>query len=280
MASKVRDLVQMNAMRFLRQVDKRVNRFYYGQPLISAPRAEESAYRALWDACRSESFPVVDAFEAETGVAVDKAWLDALALRTQVVIKKSPICYQHGRLLYAALIQYVRSSRSATINILETGTARGFSSVCMAKALKDSGAAGKIVTFDVLPHDAPIYWNCVADVEGAKSRSDLLVDYHDLLEAYIVFVQGDASLQLPKVQMPRVHFAFLDGAHRYSDVHREFATLKDKQLSGDVVFFDDYSTDGFPGVVSAVDEICEQYGYDKRVLEVTPERSYVIAKKV
>ena len=38
------------------------------------------------------------------------------------------------------------------IFILETGTARGFSAICMAKALEDNNKDGLILTYDVLPH--------------------------------------------------------------------------------------------------------------------------------
>ena len=44
------------------------------------------------------------------------------------------------------------SKENKTINIVETGTARGFSSICMAKALSDSEFEGSIFTLDVLPH--------------------------------------------------------------------------------------------------------------------------------
>ena len=38
---------------------------------------------------------------------LNKDWLDNLALKTQVVIKNSEINYQHGRILYSELSEYI-----------------------------------------------------------------------------------------------------------------------------------------------------------------------------
>ena len=46
---------------------------------------------------KMKKFLEIDNLENSTGFNVDKAWLDELALHTQVVKKKSAINYQHGR---------------------------------------------------------------------------------------------------------------------------------------------------------------------------------------
>ena len=87
---------------------------------------------------------------------------------TQVVIKKSTINYQHGRILYAELCNYIRNNSISNIIILETGTARGFSSVCMSKAISDCKSVGEINTIDILPNNEKIYWNSISDIDGKK----------------------------------------------------------------------------------------------------------------
>ena len=52
------------------------------------------------------------------------------------------------------------------ITILETGTARGYSSICMSKALNDRKQKGKIFTIDILPNNKKMYWNCIEDHKG------------------------------------------------------------------------------------------------------------------
>ena len=175
--------------------------------------------------------------------------------------------------------RYVSDQNPQWVNVLETGTARGFSALCMAKALDDTGTPGKIVTLDVLPNETRMYWNCIGDEQGRQTRQELLEKYRNLLDQYIVFIQGDTRQGLPKISLSRIHFAFLDAAHTYSAVTAEVESIKEKQLPGDILFFDDYVQDTFPGVVQAVDEICDRYGYEPEVLHVSELRTCVIAIK-
>ena len=71
-------------------------------------------------------------------------------------------------------------------------------------------------------------------------------------------------IQLKKVGLQRVNFAFLDGAHSYKDVFFEFNILKIHQKKGDMIIFDDYNKESFPGIVRAVDEICSKFSYEKK----------------
>ena len=249
-------------------------------PLTAQPKASRDTYQELASAAAKQVYPEVDQFEDLTGYAIPPVWLHGLALHTQVVVKKSPLCYAHGRILYSALSRYLASnSTTETVNVLETGTARGFSSLCMARALDDMGRAGKVMTFDLLPHRSPIYWNCIDDLERKKSREELLTPWQELVRKYLVFVQGDTQIMLPRVSVDRVHFAFLDGAHTRIDVLFEFSQIAGSQFFGDVVVFDDYTPTQYPGIVAAVDEICNTYGYRPEKLSAHSGRGYVVAIK-
>ena len=248
-------------------------------PLCDAPLAPPEEYRRRWAEARSRTFPVVDRYEALSEAAIDPEWFHQLALLTQVPIKQSEICYQHGRLLYAALARYLRTRSRDHLTVVETGTARGFSALCLAKAMDDGGATGKIVSFDVLPHDVAILWNCVRDAEGPRTRAELLRDYADLIERYLVFHRGDTRREMAKVIFPRVHFAFLDSVHEYDHVMAEFAAIRGRQAPGDILFFDDYTPDAYPGVVKAADEICRAHAYSATVVTANPQRRYLIAEK-
>jgi len=279
MLRKAEIFVRRLASRLVQPVDRWANKDFYNYPLGNAPRADADTYLAIWQKAKSEEYGVIDDFESQSGYKIDEEWFHNLALLTQVVVKQSEICYQHGRLLYAALSSYINEHDYASVNIVETGTARGFSSLCLAKALSDARQPGTIMTFDVLPHEVKMYWNCIADAEGPRSRSELLHDYQQLIDNNVIFVQGDSKLQLEKAVMPRVHFAFLDGAHTYEYVQKEFSLIKDKQRSGDIIFFDDYTPAFFPGVVKAVDEICDAHDYSKQVITIGAQRAYVLARR-
>jgi len=247
--------------------------------LCEAPLASPAEYERRWVKARQRTYPAIDRYEQESGAAIDPEWFHRLGLLTQVTIKSSDVCYQHGRLLYATLVRYVRDHLDEPLTIVETGTARGFSALCMAKALSDTGASGKIVSFDVLPHDAPILWNCVRDAEGPRTRAELLRDYADLLERYIFFQRGDTKREMARMSLPRVHFAFLDSVHTGEHVMAEFSCIRDRQKAGDVLFFDDYTPDRFPGVIAAADRICREYGYAGVAIEAEPRRRYLVARK-
>lgn len=242
--------------------------------------ASNEEYLQIFGKAKNKKYSLIDEFEKKTGFAVDESWYQKLALHTQVVVKKSEIVYVHGRLLYSSLRAYLEKTKPENINIIETGTARGFSALCMAKALNDSNICGKIITFDVLPHNHKMYWNCIDDHEGKKTRSELLQPYKNLTEKYIWFHQGNTKTELSKLQTDRVQFAFLDSAHDYYYLMSEFKNIKDKQQAGDTIFFDDYTPKMFSGVVKAIDEICIKYNYTKEIIKVSDARAYVIAEKL
>ena len=246
------------------------------------PLGKESEYIQLWKDEIKEKYIEVDKYEKQTKSAVPKDFLNSLALHTQVTKKKSKICYAHGRVLYSALSNYIdqnKKLKDKKITIFETGTARGFSSLCMAYALKNKKKTGSIFTFDVLPHNIPMYWNIIDDLEGPLTRSKLLAPWKDLVQEYIVFIQGNTRIELPKVQVERINFAFLDGAHTYKDIMFEFHYIQDKQEVGDLIIYDDYSPRIFPGLVKAIDEICTKFKYQKYIIKTKDDRSYLIAQK-
>jgi len=279
MKQKLSHLSNTLARKGLRLNSYWASKHWRSHPFGNSVRASNDTYMALWEKEKSKAYPEIDAYEQETGRAIEKGWLDKLALHTQIVVKNSPLCYQHGRILYSALSTYLEKKPQQNITIYETGTARGFSSVVMTKALTDENASGKILTFDVLPHNIPMYWNCIDDCERQKSRAEILEPWRELIENHVLFFEGDSFINLQAVQTERIHFAFLDGAHSYRDVNFEFKTVATRQREGDVIVFDDYNSKQFPGLVRAVDEGCRIWGYTKRILSTGADRAYVIATK-
>ena len=257
--------------------------FWFDYPFGKQRYASKEEYLRLAKEVRLTDYPEVNEYEQKAGYAIDQEWLHDLALHTQVVVKESALCYAHGRLLYSALSYYLahhpQTSSTETIIIWETGSGRGFSAICMAKALKDQKRSGIIVTFDVLPHRTPMYWNCIDDWDKPKTRAELLRPWQTLLKNYVLFHQGDTRFELPKMQPERIHFAFLDGAHEYDDVMFEFEQIRKRQQSGDMIIYDDYTPQQFPGLVKAVDEICKKYHYKRQDIQAHAGRGYMVAIK-
>jgi len=267
----------------LRLAYKIANKKWHYNPISKKKIGSFDDYKKLSLKAASRICTKVANFETKKGFSINKAWLDDLALQTQIVIKGSELNYAHGRILYTELSNYIKNNKNnlTNISIIETGTARGFSSLCMAKALQDSDIEGSILTFDVLPHRKPMIWNCIADhLIGPQTREELLSPWSDLMERYITFVEGYSQIELQKICKSRIHFAFLDGAHTFDDVMFEFQAIKNCQKKGDVIIFDDYNKDKFPEIVKAVDVICEEFRYSKDIINSFDGRSYVVTVKI
>lgn len=206
-----------------------------------------------------------------------REFMDGLALVTQVGVKRRVrLLYLHGYLLYAALRHYLDTHPDVrSVTVLETGTARGFSSLCMAKALADADREGRILTVDVIPPRRARYWCCIGDVAGRQDRFWLLRQWRDLIERYIVYLQGHSEIALRQLGLARVHFAFLDDEHTYDVLRFELETVSRLQRPGDVIVCDDYTPSMFPGVVRALDEFLAAGAHVGRLFESGENRGYL-----
>lgn len=280
--SKIIKFYFLNLIKFLlRFLNKVFKHFFSLDPLVSKPYSNEETYRDLFYQTSKNIYKEVDKYENLINFKISKSWIDDLALTTQITIKNNELCYAHGRVLYSALRYRINNLNSKeNLTILETGTARGFSALCMAKALDDNISYGKIYTIDQLPHSSEIYWNSISDhLSGKITRKELLKNWSKLIHKYIIFLHGDSRTTLDGIHFSRVHFAFLDGCHTYKDVFFEFNSIKNFQFYGDMIIFDDYTHDLYDGVVRAVDEICKNNNYDKKLIYINDKRSVLIATK-
>ena len=282
----IKKIVQKLFTKILPWVEITSNIHMFDYPLTQHPISNIETYLRLAKEAEKNtfSFHEVDLFEKNMGFSINKNWLNHLGANTQVVIKKSPLNYAHGRVLYSALCKYLshQTKNDKSINIVETGTARGFSSLCMAKAMFDNDYEGCICTIDLIPHNTKMYWNSISDhSHGPLTRAELLDNLSNLVDRYILFVQGSSKQMLPKLSFSRIHFAFLDGSHTYEDVMFEFNSISACQKRGDLIIFDDYNPKQFPGIVKAVNLIEENLGYKlNKIQNIDEKRGYVIAKKL
>ena len=235
------------------------------------------------EAIESENIEV-SRFEKDYGYSIDKKWFSNLALHTQACIKKSKLNYSHGKLLYTLLSNYlnnlkISNKHKSQIIIFETGTSRGFSAICMSKALIDNKVKGNVITIDCISHNEEIIWNCIDDFNGPRTRSKLLEEWKDEL-SNIIFIQGWTMKTIHKIGIQRINFAFLDAQHTKKDVLNEFNYVAQRQLKGDIIFFDDVTQGLFEGVCEAVNEIESKYPYKIKRLNFSNTRSYAFAVRI
>lgn len=247
--------------------------------LINFENTNKNYYIKLYKKIKNNKYPVIDEYENNTGYKINKNWLDNLAFKTQITKKNSPLCYQHGRVLYSSLCSYINKNKIDEIFIIETGTARAFSSLCMAKALEDLGKSGKIITIDKLPHNKSIYWNCYETVTENKTRKQIISKWKKLADKYIIFIQSDSKSILKKIFVPRVNFAFLDACHSSEEIEIEAQYVATYQKKGDMLVFDDYSMLLFPDLKKSIDLFCINYKYSMQEIKINEYRSYLLAIK-
>lgn len=248
-------------------------------PFGKLPHATAQEYTEIFNYAKAKRYEKIDALEESLGFKVERDWLEKLVLHTQIVKKKSDIVFEHGRLLYSLLRAYIAHASPGQISILETGTARGYSALCMAKALFDAGIEGRIVSVDVLPHLIPQIWNCIDDLERPKSRAELLAPWSELTSR-VLFLQSDTKYLLPRIGLERINFAFLDAQHTFRAVSAEFEAIRCRQVAGDMIFFDDVTPAIFPGVEKFVKFLEDGSEYSIVRLVVSEQRAYAWATRL
>jgi hypothetical protein len=249
-------------------------------PLRRASLSTASDFTAKGNQAKNRSHPEVDDFEKNTGVAIDAHWLNDLALLTQITCKSNEVNYQHGRILYSTLGSYLSSNRDGFLVAFETGSARGFSSIIMSKALSDYNRAGVILTLDVIPHNKPIFWSSKSDLEvGKLTRKKMLRGYKKLL-SNIIFLQGYSQALISKIGIERINFAFLDGAHNQKALIQEYEFVAANQDIGDILIIDDVENSLYQGIMSAFDKIKKQNLYEFKNIRSSDSRVYSVGVRV
>ncbi len=239
--------------------------------MIATDTATAAAYREAFATEQRVSYPVVDAFEADAGYAIDRERLEAAALVLACPLKKSAPNWQHGRVLYAAARLYL-AGKTGPVTLLDIGTAKGFSALCLLWALQDAKVDGTVVSVDVIDPQARVSRKSIAEVEGLLTLAETLEPWPEA--AAIRFVQS-AGFDWLAAQAGRIHLAFVDGSHDWETVRQEGRLLMARQRFGDVAIFDDVDR---PAVSRAVHALQDGYRFD--VVDVCPSRSYAIGGRL
>lgn len=235
---------------------------------VSTPTAE--MYSAAFEAERAVSYPIVDAFEARMGFAIDRAKLEAAARVLACPLKQHAPNWQHGRVLYSLLRQHFTGRNQGRAVVLDIGTAKGFSALCAQWALMDSAVQGQVVSVDVIDPSSRERRNTVIELEAPQTLFEMLRPWPDADS--IRFVQSTGVEFLQKYR-GRIDVAFVDGKHRGEVVFKEGALLADQQGCGDLVVFDDVH------LLDVREAVLSLSTYAVEFLTVLPTRAYAIARR-
>lgn len=225
-------------------------------------------YATIFETARQLSYAEIDTLESATGYAIDRAWLDEAARVLCCPFKAKPPHWQHGRILYALTRGYIDANPDLSYNVLDIGTAKGFSALCLQRAFLDAQREVAIVSVDVMPPQDRVQRNTVAEINGLKTLAEILAPWPE--SQAIAFVKS-TGIDWLKDHPGRIHVAFVDGKHTGDVVRHEGKLLAKRQQPGDLVIFDDCQ---MPQVSVAVVSLEEWY----RIKYVKAEpREYGIA---
>lgn len=228
-------------------------------------------YQDLFDQERVHEYPMVDAFEQRLGYALPRWMLERAARVLSCPYKAAAPNWQHGRVIYA-VTRSALQGRTDPVRILDIGTAKGFSALCLQWALSDSGCVGTVTSVDVMCPQQRCRRNTIAEVYELKTLHEILEPYA-AAKAIDFVCRPHGSRDWLKEHPERVDVAYVDGKHTYDAVSFEAGVLSAAQQSGDVIVFDDVQ---IPGIAKAVIEL---RGYDVEYLHVLSTRGYAIARK-
>ena len=154
-----------------------------------------------------------------------------------------------GQMLYA--LCYMQPMHG---DVVEIGSWQGRSTSFLANAVKDSnnGSLYAIDHFKGNIGKEELYKvdDSLIDLSGkflANISEVGLIDYVKLLD----MPSDEAAQELENI---RIRFLFIDGDHTHEGVKKDIELFFPKLVSGSIVVFDDYF-DGFPGLITAVDEL-------------------------
>ena len=163
--------------------------------------------------------------------------------------------YERGILLYSLIAKYKPK------NVLEIGTAEGYSTLCMAWAMTDYNINGKIFTIDPKPFDVPVERNVTW--EDNPKHDTVMLSRRELWNKFadkewikkIEVLTGFSGEVLQKnTELPKMDMGFIDGSHVYEAVVHDFYAFLEVASESFHLLFDDYVPNENDGVTKAIDE--------------------------
>jgi len=234
-------------------------------------------------------YPAVDAFDKEQGFHLERHKLEHAARVLACPVKQHRACWQHGRVIYAALRRHIAAwdalpGARTPMTFLDIGTAKGFSALMMQYAIDDSGHDVewfRVISVDVIDPNARVPRNTIAERDGPRTLHEILNPWKDYAKR-IRFLKSTGAAWLKEHDKQRINFAFIDGKHTYQAVHEELGLIaKNQRRNEDVVVLDDVQIDG---VRKALEDF--RHAYTWRIIDAIPAkgqgrdhalRSYAIA---
>ena len=174
----------------------------------------------------------------------------------QLDFAKQVVNYERGILLYSLIAKYKPK------NVLEFGTAEGYSALCMAWAMADYDINGKIFTIDPKPFDVPLEREITWE-ENTKHETVLLSTKElwnkfankEWIEKIEVLTGFSGEVIQKKIkEFPKMDMGFIDGHHAYEAVIHDFYAFLQTASENFYLLFDDYNPNENRDVTKVINE--------------------------
>lgn len=164
---------------------------------------------------------------------------------------------QAGKFLYA--LCYMQDLEGA---VVEIGSWQGRSSTFLARAVAESGN-GEFYAIDHF--DGNVGKEEFYAIDGSMStlKENFNANIANFGLSDVVKLLDMANTEaVGKIKDKTIRFLFIDGDHTKEGVQKDIELFFPLLTKGSIVVFDDYF-EGFPGLIKAVDEILEQYNFER-----------------
>lgn len=174
------------------------------------------------------------------------------------------INYERGILLYALIAKY------KPLNVLEIGTAKGYSTLCMAWAMHDNSIPGTIYTVDpALDTKFEIKIDDEINVLTTTQLWEKIAPYEWISK--IKPLVGYSGEIMSKYNFPKMDFAYIDGHHVYEAVEHDFHAFLNVSSDDFRILFDDYALSD--GVTKLIDNDVSE-NFDGVLIKTNTEHPY------
>ena len=172
--------------------------------------------------------------------------------------------YERGILLYSLIAKYKPQ------NVLEIGTAKGYSTLCMAWAMHDYNIPGTIYTIDpTLDTKFEIKIDDEINVLTTTQLWKKIVPYEWLSK--IKPYAGYSGEIMDKHQFPKIDFAYIDGHHVFEAVEHDFYSFLNTSSNDFRILFDDYALSD--GVTKLIDNDVSE-NFDGVLIKTNTEKDF------
>ena len=212
-------------------------------------------YARIFDIARQIEYPAINQLESDYGHKISRTRLEDAARILACPLKENPPHWQHGRVIYAVARAYLKGRREP-VTLLDIGTAKGFSALCLQWALDDASSEpleglGAVISVDVLDPKGTPHRNSVLELDGPKTLAQFLEPWP---EASRITFKKQTGIEAISEAPGTIHLAFIDGKHSREAVLKEGQALAKHQRSGDMAIWDDCQIEGVSSAVALLRE--------------------------